>query len=73
MAAAYLTHKTTAGDRWDQLALRYYGEPLHLGPLLRANPAHAAKTVLEENLTLRVPIIQRQDLSPDAPSGVEWR
>jgi len=71
--ATCLTHRTTAGDRWDLLALRYYGEPLHLGPLLRANPRHAAKATLEEGLTLLIPIIQRSELMPDLPSGVEWR
>jgi len=72
-AAAFLTHRTTAGDRWDLLALRYYGDPLHLGPLLRANPAHASKAVLEECLTLRIPIVERTEVMPEAPSALAWR
>jgi phage tail protein X len=71
--SGHIAHRTKAGDRWDQLALRYYGEPLLLGPLLRANPAHAAKTVLDGNLTIRVPIVTRAELAPDPDPVVEWR
>ncbi len=68
-----LTHRTKDGDRWDLLALVYYGDPLHLGPLLRANPAHAAKATLEENLLLRVPIIAKADTAPKQTPLTAWR
>jgi phage tail protein X len=68
-----MTHKTIEGDRWDALALRYYGDPLHLGPLLRANPGLAAEPTLPAGAQAAVPIIDLADVAPDAPSGVAWR
>jgi len=69
----YLTHKTTDGDRWDVLALRYYGDPLHVGPLLKANPYLASLPILPPNVTVRVPIIDRSELVPEPEPVVAWR
>ena len=33
----YLTHITTEGERWDQLATRYYGDPLQYERIVAAN------------------------------------
>lgn len=69
----YLTHKTKDNDRWDLLALRYYGDPLFLGPLLEANPRHAPKTLLEAGLRLLVPILDQTEVTPVKPEVVAWR
>ena len=71
--AEYLTHKTKDNDRWDLLALEYYGDPLFLGPLLEANPRHAHKTLLGAGLRLLVPILDQTEVTPVKPKVVEWR
>ena len=73
MVTEYLTHRTKDGDRWDLLALEYYGDPLFFGPLLEANPRQGHKTLLEAGLRLRVPIIDRQDIAPARAETVAWR
>jgi phage tail protein X len=35
--SSYLDHVTTEGERWDQLAWRYYGDAMRISPLIRAN------------------------------------
>jgi len=69
----YLTHKTKENDRWDLLALRYYGDPLFLEPLLEANPKHAPKTLLEAGLSLLVPILEQTEVTPVKHEVVAWR
>ena len=36
--AEYITHVTREGERWDQLAVTYYGNPYRYEPITRANP-----------------------------------
>ena len=33
----YLTHITTEGERWDQIAARYYGDSRRYQPIIDAN------------------------------------
>ena len=42
----YLTHITTEGERWDQLATRYYGDPLQYERIVAANPHVPLATTL---------------------------
>ena len=63
----YLTHITTEGERWDQLATRYYGDPLQYERIVAANPHVPLATTLPGGLTLSVPVIEQQDLSEELP------
>ena len=36
--AQFIVHTTKAGERWDLLAWRYYGDPTDYSPIIMANP-----------------------------------
>jgi len=63
----YLTHVTTDGERWDQLAQRYYGDALLYETIIAANPNVPISTTLRGGLRLVIPIIERADLYEEAP------
>ncbi|MFG1409518.1 tail protein X [Xanthobacter sp. VTT E-85241] len=63
--AAYLTHETTAGERWDLLAHRYYGDVSRQAALIAANRAlflaeMSIPNVLPAGLVLVVPILEQR-------------
>lgn len=54
----YLTHITTEGERWDQIAMRYYGDALLYETIILANPTVPLHLVLPSGLTLTIPLIK---------------
>jgi nucleoid-associated protein YgaU len=64
---AYLTHITTEGERWDQIAARYYGNALLYEPIIAANPRVPISPTLAGGQTIAIPIIERADLYEDIP------
>jgi phage tail protein X len=58
-AANFITHITAAGERWDLLAWRYYGNPTLYGPIIMANPSVPIEPVFEAGLTVVIPILQQ--------------
>lgn len=65
---AYLAHRTSAGERWDQLAHRYYGDVARQGELIAANrelfiAGMQVPVLLEAGLVLRIPIRDRETTS----------
>lgn len=60
----YLLHRTVDGDRWDLLALRYYGEGSAYGLLLQANPEVPFTPLIPAGLRLRIPILEGTALNP---------
>jgi phage tail protein X len=69
----YLTHKTRAGDRWDLLAMEYYGNAFATEFLLDANPGLAALAILPAGLALKVPLVDAADINPQQEGVVPWR
>jgi nucleoid-associated protein YgaU len=63
----FLTHVTTDGERWDQLAHRYYGDPFQYERIVAANPHAPLSATLPGGLMISVPVIEGQDLSLDLP------
>lgn len=64
----YILHITKAGERWDLLAWRYYGDPTDYSQLIIANPGVAIEPVFEAGVTIAVPIVQKSTLvSLDLP------
>ncbi|KUM02931.1 tail protein X [Chromobacterium subtsugae] len=59
-----LIHTTSDGERWDQIAWRYYGDPYGYVRLLEANPAVAIQTRLPAGLRLAIPLIEEDDAQP---------
>lgn len=58
-AARFITHVSAAGERWDLLAWRYYGNAALYGPIIMANPSVPIEPVFEAGLTVLVPILQQ--------------
>ena len=52
-----LKHTVTAGERWDTLAWRYYGNPFAYGKLIEANPALNITPVLPSGATVLIPLL----------------
>ncbi|RAS18943.1 tail protein X [Microvirgula sp. AG722] len=63
----FLTHISAEGERWDQLAHRYYGDPLQYERIVAANPHVPLTVTLPSGLTLSIPVIEQVDLSEELP------
>lgn len=64
----YLTHITTDGERWDQLAYKYYGDAYGFERIIAANPHVPITDTLPGGLRLAIPIIEStDDLAKDLP------
>lgn len=57
--ASFITHITAAGERWDLLAWRYYGNPTLYSPIIMANPLVPIEPVFEAGLAVLIPILQQ--------------
>lgn len=55
----FLEHLTTEGERWDQIAWKYYGDPHDYGRIVAANPHAPITPTLPGGLRLNIPIIER--------------
>jgi phage tail protein X len=62
-----LTHITTDGERWDQLAWRYYGDAHRYLPIVLANPHIPLTPELPAGLTLAIPMLETQPTAQDLP------
>ena len=64
----FILHVTRAGERWDLLAWRYYGDPTDYSPIIMANPGVAIEPVFDAGISLAVPVIQKSTIvSVDLP------
>ena len=54
--AQYIVHITTASERWDLLAWRYYGDPTDYSPIIMANPNVPIEPVFDAGISIDVPI-----------------
>ena len=61
----YVVHVTSDGDRWDQIANRYYGDPLRYEPIIAANGDLPIIPVLPASLHVLVPILTTATPSTD--------
>ncbi|HLK85064.1 MAG TPA: tail protein X [Candidatus Binataceae bacterium] len=61
-ASQFVSHTTYAGERWDLLAWRYYGDATAYGYIIMANPGVPIEPVFEAGIVLAIPIIQQQNL-----------
>lgn len=62
-----LTHITTEGERWDQLAWRYYGDAHRYLPIVQANPHVPITAALAAGLTLAIPLLEPVATTEDLP------
>ena len=63
----YLTHITTEGERWDQLAWKYYGNALEYERIVAANPQVPITATLQGGLRLSIPVIEETQIVEDLP------
>jgi phage tail protein X len=55
----FILHITTAGERWDLLAWRYYGDATDYSPIIMANPSAAIEPVFDAGISIAVPVLQK--------------
>lgn len=58
-----IRHITTAGERWDLLSWRYYGDPTLYSPIVMANPSVPIEPVFEAGLQIVIPILQSSSVA----------
>lgn len=58
MTASVLQYTTNAGDRWDIIAHKFYGNGLLISGLIAANPHLPIGEQFEDNLTVFVPVLE---------------
>jgi phage tail protein X len=63
----FIAHTTTEGERWDQLAWRYYGDARRYLPIVQANPHVPISATLPAGLTLAIPVLQPLPTTEDLP------
>ena len=65
-----IEHITMQGERWDQIAWRYYGDASRLSEIIEANPHINIDDVLGAGILVLVPLIEdkitenREELPP---------
>lgn len=70
MVDSVLQYTTRAGDRWDIIAHKYYGDATLIGGLIAANPHLPIAEQFAANLTVLVPVLPaspqtaQQDMPP---------
>ncbi len=66
LTGEYFEHRTIAGDRWDLLAYRYYGDQYKQTVILEANrhlildDLAVPQLVLPQGITLKIPVIEEE-------------
>ncbi|MGC2443353.1 tail protein X [Candidatus Binatus sp.] len=55
----YILHVTTAGERWDLLSWRYYGDSTDYSPIIMANPNVPIEPVFDAGISIAVPLQQK--------------
>lgn len=63
----FIAHITTEGERWDQLAWRYYGDAHRYLSIVQANPHVPISATLPAALTLAIPVLQPLPTTEDLP------
>lgn len=57
MAQQFIPHITIAGERWDTLAFKFYGDATLFGPIIQTNPQIPIEPAFEAGLNIGVPIL----------------
>jgi phage tail protein X len=73
MAGQFIAHVTQAGERWDLLAWRYYGDAALFGPIIQANPAIPIEPVFEAGLSIGVPILVVNEAVQETADLPPWK
>jgi len=63
-SGSFILHVTTAGERWDLLAWRYYGDPTDYSPIIVANPNVPIEPVFDAGISIAIPLQQKSFVGP---------
>ncbi|UVM52218.1 MULTISPECIES: tail protein X [unclassified Pseudomonas] len=63
----FILHVTTEGERWDQLAWRYYGDAHRYLLIVEANKHVPITAALPAGLTLAIPMLESVATTEDLP------
>jgi len=63
LSGRLILHVTTAGERWDLLAWRYYGDPTDYSPIIMANPNVAIVPVFDSGISIAIPLQQKRAIA----------
>lgn len=64
-----IEHLTTAGERWDTLSWKYYGDPHGYGRIIEANPALDIDAVLPSGVIVLIPVLSLTEASAALPAS----
>jgi phage tail protein X len=53
----YIVHMTRAGERWDLLAWRFYGDAARFSGIILANPGVPIVPVFDAGVAVRIPLV----------------
>jgi phage tail protein X len=53
----YIVHVTRAGERWDLLAWRFYGDATQYSGIIMANPGVPIVPVFDAGVAVRIPLL----------------
>lgn len=70
---AFITHITTAGERWDLLAWQYYGDATLFSPIIQTNPQIPIEAVFEAGLVIGVPLLIVNPAASNAADLPPWK
>lgn len=77
-----LQHTTIQGQRWDSVAIEYYGslkitvneeERSSIGYLIESNPGVPVYDVFPDGVILDIPIIQKSEVITDLEKMPPWK
>ena len=64
----YISHVTRAGERWDLLAWRYYGDPTGYSNIIMANGSVPIEPAFDSGMTILIPLLEKPSiLKTDLP------
>lgn len=69
----YVEHKCRQGERWDLIALAYYGSRLNIRAVIRANPDHTGTLTFAGGEIIRVPVLDEDDAKPADSQLPAWK
>jgi phage tail protein X len=69
----FIPHITAAGERWDTVAWRYYGDATLLGPIIQTNPQIPIEAVFEAGLLIGIPLLTTNPAVQEAADLPPWK
>lgn len=70
---AFITHITSAGERWDLLAWQYYADATLFSPIIQTNPQIPIEAVFEAGLVIGVPLLMVNPAVSNAANLPPWK